>query len=128
MSVLLKILLSACAALLLGACAYNDAYSVSRAYERGRRDARHDLAKGILAVETCGLPISNSGAHRLLRERYGIHVRSVGGCVVNSRLRAHIAGYNELSGAEIEQRFGKDVWDNAREESRNHYSQKQITE
>jgi len=121
MRFLFNVFLSSCAVLVLIGCATNDAYSVSRAYERGRAAANRDLAKGVLAIEGWGLlitPVSRE-TDRFLLETYGIQTRIVGRCEANSRIRAHAVGYNEVAQAEIERRFGKDIWENATKEAGN---------
>jgi hypothetical protein len=77
----------------------------------GRADARRDLANGVLAKERFGLPVVCINEYsELLRERYRIELRSVAGCVVDSRILGHARGYNGVMVAEIERRFGTNIW------------------
>jgi hypothetical protein len=86
---------------------------------RGRADARRDLRAGKLAVETAGLPApwQPTYAH-LLRERYDIELRTVGGCVVTPDMDQHRTGYNEVMQAEITRRYGAKIFDRTAEEAR----------
>jgi energy-coupling factor transporter transmembrane protein EcfT len=99
------------------------------AYRTGRADAEKDISAGILAIEESGLGAGTGHSVRLLRERYGIEIRAIAGCIVNENILGHEAGYNAVSEAEIERRIGSnriaavreeghrlDVQDRAREE------------
>jgi hypothetical protein len=74
------------------------------AYRAGRFQAQKDLAAGILAIEEFGFGAGT--ATEILRERYHIEVRVVAGCVVDEKILGHAAGYNKVSQAEIDRRFG----------------------
>src|SRR6188508_219548 len=76
--------------------------------EAGRADAKRDVSKGILAMETWGLGGRyNKEYYRLLGQRYGIRV-SEAGCLVDKCTIEHADGYNEIMDAEMERRFGTD--------------------
>ena len=91
----------------------------------GRADAQQDLAKDVLAKERFGLPVVCINEYsELLRERYRIELRPVAGCVVNSRILAHARGYNGVMGAEIERRFGTNIWDVTMRDARKQYEDK----
>lgn len=78
----------------------------------GRADARRDLRAGKLVLEVMGLPTPWDNTYsRLLKERYGIMQRGVGGCMVGSRVASHAQYYNEIMEAEITRRFGKNVFE-----------------
>ena len=90
-------------------------WSYGTAYQRGKADARKDIAAGVLAVETFGL--GAGGRHvQLVRERFGIDTRIVAGCGVNDEILGHAAGYNKVSEAEIDRRFGLAAVEAVREE------------
>jgi hypothetical protein len=94
-------------------------YSLS-AYRAGRADALRDIRRGRLAVETYGLPadIHVSLAYRdLLRRKYGVHLVVVAGCEPDDATLGHARGYNEISCAEIQRRFGRDFLDRVYEEA-----------
>jgi hypothetical protein len=78
---------------------------------RGQIVARLDLERGHYIVLALGLPAAwRSNAAQLLRERYGIEMRVVAGCVVTEPLLAYVDGYNEVSTKAANQKFGHDVF------------------
>jgi hypothetical protein len=81
---------------------------------QGRADALKEIAEGRLALETMGLPPVSRGAYRdILKERHGIQLRAVAGCIVNSTITGHARGFNEVMTAEIAKRFGPDALEKA---------------
>lgn len=98
-------------ALLLNGCSTVSDYSYSE-YRRGKADAQKDIQANRLITEVYGFGASKDSAWgRLLKESYGIEQRMVAGCIVDGKIVGHAKGYNEVSHAEIERRFGKDIWD-----------------
>lgn len=94
----------------------------SRAKARGRTDAQADISAGKLAIESFGLPSPDAPVYRrLLKERYGIELRPVAGCVVDEQILGHAAGYNEVMNAEITRRHGPGLFDKVSEESRQEF-------
>ncbi len=80
------------------------------AYQQGKAAATRELAEGKLALETYGLPpVSRRAYMDLLKQRHGIQLRAVAGCIVNSTITGHARGFNEVMMAEIEKRFGPDA-------------------
>jgi hypothetical protein len=80
------------------------------AYRAGRADATRDLQRNYFAVEIFGRqPVFEEQDIKLAVMRYGIHVKAVGGCVVDEDILGHAKGYNEISEPAIQRRFGKDV-------------------
>lgn len=78
---------------------------------RGQLVARFDLSRGQYTILTGGLPRAGLPEYiRLLRERHGIEVRVVAGCVVSESLGAYVKGYNTVSMAAAEQKFGHGVF------------------
>src|SRR5271165_1926414 len=78
---------------------------------RGKIMAHFDVAEGHYAMLIYGLSAgSHSEAARLLRERYGIELRVVAGCIVTKPLIAYIDGYNMVSTAAACRKFGHDVF------------------
>jgi hypothetical protein len=70
-----------------------------------------------LAIETAGLPHPWRATYaRLLRDRHGIELRSIGGCVLDDVTVKHIASYNAVMEAEISRRFGAHALEKARAE------------
>lgn len=95
------------------------------AAELGQREAKADLAAGKLAVESYGLMASYHIVYRrLLKERYGIEVRMVAGCIVNESIAGHAEGYNRIMDAEIKKRFGEDVFEKTSKEAQELHRQK----
>lgn len=88
-----------------------------RAYLAGRAEAKKEVAAGVLIIEESGFG-AGGGPHvqRILRDRYGIEIRAVAGCLVNERIMGHEAGYNSMSESEIDRRFGHERVEAAREE------------
>jgi hypothetical protein len=82
---------------------------------QGQADALKEIAEGRLALETMGLPAVWRGTYMdLLKERHGIQLRAVAGCIVNSSITGHARGFNEIMTAEIAKRFGADALDKVR--------------
>jgi hypothetical protein len=81
------------------------------AYEAGRQEAERDIRDGRLDIEMYGGPPPAwlDECAKLLRQRYGIRLRDIAGCVVDYQIIGHERGYNEVSHAEILRRFGRDV-------------------
>jgi hypothetical protein len=101
---------------LFSGCSTFSDYSYA-SYRQGKANALRDIEANILAVETYGFGMNGDGGRsHLLRERYNIETRIVAGCIVNEKIVGHAKGYNEVSRAEIERRFGKDIWDKVRQE------------
>ena len=89
------------------------------AYQTGRTDAERDIRANRLAIEVFGMPGPwFTDYAKLLAKKYDIELRTVAGCVVDSKIVGHARGYNEVSEAEITRRFGPDVLENARAEAR----------
>ena len=80
----------------------------------GKADAHADLAAGKLVIEEAGLPQIWEGTYsRLLRERHGIEVRYVAGCLIDQETVKHMKAYNAVMKAEISRRFGKEALEKA---------------
>lgn len=78
---------------------------------RGQLAARFDLTRGHYKVLTLGLPTSWRPEYsHLLRERYGIEMRVVAGCLVSQSLLAYVKGYNRVSMSAANRKFGRDVF------------------
>ena len=84
-------------------------YSES-AYKAGRSEAMKDVKENRLIIEVSGLPAPWSGEYtKVLAAKYHIQLKTVAGCIVDSKIVGHERGYNEISVAEIERRFGHGV-------------------
>ena len=83
-------------------------------YRAGRADAQKDIKSGHLVIEENGL---GAGYYAdILKQRCQAEMR-IGGCTSNERIEGHAKGYNDVSEAEIERRFGKGVLTAIREEA-----------
>ena len=86
---------------------------------RGEASAKSDIAHGRYRELTYGLPGPGRLEYtRVLRERYGIEVRVVAGCVVPPTLIDYVAGYNSVSMAAAKRKFGRNVFREAGDEAR----------
>jgi hypothetical protein len=103
----------------------HERYSRS-AYESGRRDAEQDIHMDHLVIEMFGGPAPpwNADWAKLLWERYQIRLQQVTAeDVVDYQTIGHARGYNEVSNAEIQRRFGSDVVSKTLEEVRSQWKQ-----
>jgi len=79
---------------------------------RGKIKAHFDVARGHYAILIYGLSAESlPEAARLLRERYGIELRVVAGCIVTKPLVAYVDGYNMVGTAAVGHKFGHDVFE-----------------
>ncbi len=120
-------------ALSLSACSHfdravdtNGSIYSRRAYSAGRAEAHRDLARGVLAIEYCGLRRGEmiEDADRLMRERYGVLYRPIAGCMVNEQVLGHAKGYDDVTRPEILRRFGPDCFDRVLKEAENRFYRK----
>ncbi len=92
---------------------------------QGRADALKEIAQGTLALETMGLPPVSRGAYiDILKQRHGIQLRAVAGCLVTPSITGHARGFNEVMLAEIQKRFGPDALANAERDAESQSSAK----
>ena len=97
----------------------------ANAAARGRAAAERDILEGQLRIRTYGLPSPSAGLYReLLKEKLGIDVVTVAGCVVNESLVAETDAYNTLMEAEISRRFGPDILQTIDREASERYAAK----
>jgi hypothetical protein len=93
------------------------AWSASAAI-RVRLAARLDLRRGHYAFLTYGLePPERREIARLLRDRYGIELRTVAGDIVSKDLESYVGSYNEVMDATITRTFGHDVYKECADEA-----------
>lgn len=82
------------------------------ALTQGRADARRDLTNGVLSMKTCGLPREEAWEYKkLLDERCHVSLDPLAGCCVTEGLIKYIDGYNGISEAYIEQKYGTNIFD-----------------
>lgn len=89
------------------------------AYKQGIADAKAEIAKGSLALETFGLQAGGGSVYQQhLKDKYGIELRVVAGCVIDYEILGHARGFNEVMKAEIEKKWPQDVFKEAEEKTR----------
>lgn len=72
---------------------------------------------------TYGQPVNWLAEYaRLLKERYGVEVHPVAGCIVSQALISYVDNYDAVSAAEVNRRFGRDVFKECAEDARKTYS------
>jgi hypothetical protein len=93
-------------------------------YQRGMLVAWADGFSEHDEIKVYGLPFAWDREYaRLLRERYGVTVNFVAGCVVTRDLQHYADGYNAVSEARVRSRFGKDVFGECANEARGAWEQ-----
>lgn len=84
----------------------------------GRIEARMDVAHGKYLVLGYGLPDrSRTGYATLLRQRYGVELRAVAGCIVSKSLQDYVDAYDGISIDAANRRFGHDIFKETRDEA-----------
>ena len=110
------------AALVVGILAFVVCAELIREYTapmRGRLTARYDVWRGHYVLLAYGLPPAwRSQYAQLLQERYGIEVRTVALCIVSETLVSYADGYDEVSAAAANHKFGHDVFKECAEVAR----------
>lgn len=85
----------------------------------GKLMARIDLAHGRYRVLTYGLPVPWQTRYaKILRRRYGVELKVVGGCVISESASDFTDGYDQVSTAAIGLRFGRNALTRAYAEAR----------
>ncbi|HEX3877087.1 MAG TPA: hypothetical protein VHW24_08885 [Bryobacteraceae bacterium] len=85
---------------------------------RGHITAEYDLALGHYKILTFGLGGPRQPLYaQILKERYGIEMQAVAGCVVTQSIVSYVSAYNAVSHAAANQKFGRDVFEEANSES-----------
>jgi len=95
---------------------------------RGQRDAHSDIARGHYRQLNYGYPMPWTPEYtHLLRERYGIEVRTVAFCTPSESEVEYFRAYNAVSTEAAIHRFGHDIFAESVEEARTHWYQKTST-
>jgi hypothetical protein len=88
------------------------------AYPRGAVMAYADRARGHREVKVYGYPPRERAEYaRLLRERYGVKLNAVAGCVVTEELTWYVRGYNAVSSRRLNEEYGRDIFAECWEEA-----------
>ncbi|MEY2507700.1 MAG: hypothetical protein QOH01_2029 [Verrucomicrobiota bacterium] len=89
-----------------------------RTFYKGQADARRDIARGRLFIQSTGSFNAPSAAYeKLLRRRYKIRVEIISTDEISDEAFGYLQGYNSIALTEIERRYGKGVLDRAFTES-----------
>jgi hypothetical protein len=89
---------------------------------RGKFAAHLDVARGNYRLLTFGLPPSWRGEYaRLLRERYGVELKPVAGCIVSQGLIWYVDAYDEVSAAAATRKYGHDIFEECEKEARKNW-------
>ena len=92
---------------------------------RGQLTARFDVARGHYKVLTYGLPSALRPEYaRLLKERYGIELETVAGCIVSQSLLSYVHCYNKISVAAANRKFGHDVFEECWEDANKNWNRR----
>ncbi len=86
---------------------------------RGQMAARFDLPQGRCRILTYGLPPSWLPEYAgLLKERYGVEVHPVAGCIVSKSLSSYVDNYDAVSAAAANHKYGHDILKECSEDAR----------
>ena len=104
----------------------------SNDYRKGKIEATQDIKRNIYIVKGYGLPFFNDYPwpspediyQAILKEKYNITIKLIGGCVVDDKTRDYIVGYDDVSIAAMESKWGKGILDAVREQANAEYNQK----
>ena len=104
--------------LVLGAVVFVVAWYAG-SYPRGMGMAYIDHACGRYEIKEWGFPVPwRDECSKLLREKYGVEMDVVGGCMLFPTTEMYAEGYNSGSEALLVKRYGKDVFAECAEETR----------
>jgi len=79
---------------------------------RGQLVAHFRLASGHYVILTAGLGADRPPkCYYAIRERYGIEVRPIAGCIVTKALTDYADAHNDVMISDIRRKFGRDVFD-----------------
>lgn len=85
---------------------------------RGTLAAHVDVVRSRYRLLTYGLPAPwLPGYARLLRQKYGIEVKAVAGCVVSWQLTSYVDSYDRVSMAGAIRKYGRDIFDECEREA-----------
>jgi hypothetical protein len=98
---------------------------LAASHQAGLAEARQDIAKGILALKSAGLPAAWSQEFdQILRTRYKVQRSSGLGCVGSEDQFASIDSYNRAMIAEVERLYGKGVIEQAVKDAESAFQKK----
>lgn len=89
----------------------------------GARDAEDALRRGNHILLTYGLPAGSIEEYRaVLHDDYGVTLRTAAGCVVDDHLVRYVNAYNAVMRRDLEQRFGRNMFDAAQAKAHARYA------
>jgi hypothetical protein len=106
--------------------------SRGESYEKGKLEAAENIKKEIYVIKVWGLSESNFHFwptrgdiyQSILKEKYKISFEWVGGCMVDEETSDYADGYNEVSEAGIEAKYGKGILEKVRRRAEAEYENK----
>lgn len=81
--------------------------------QTGKKDAVRDFNSGIIQLETYGLQ-KQSNPYQDYLAKHHIKMKIVAGCIVNDKIIDHAKGYNSKMKQLVNQKLGKDIFQEAR--------------
>jgi hypothetical protein len=96
---------------------------------RGQLTALYDVARGQYKILGYGLPAPSRPLYvRILKENYGIEYHAVAGCMVSYSLKNFVRGYDQVSEAAANRKFGRDVIQESSDEADRRWKQTRLWE
>lgn len=90
---------------------------LQEAYERGRREAEADVRNGRFVIHFAGIAVPGKVFKEKMLKHYGVEVVT-GGCTMTYEESERMKGYDEVSRAAVEKKFGKGVIESELKESK----------
>jgi hypothetical protein len=96
---------TALALLVCGLIAWDEA-----SFTRGQLTAHFDIARGHYKILGYGLPAPGYSEYiRTLHDKYNVEFDPVAGCIVSQSLISYVNGYNGVSEAAANRKYGRDI-------------------
>jgi hypothetical protein len=100
--------------------------------EKGKVEAAENIRKEIYFIKAWGLSSSNFHTwptrddiyESILKDTYQISFQWVGGCLVDEETSDYVSGYNEVSKAGIEAKYGNGILEKIRQQAEVEYESK----
>lgn len=100
-----------------GYAIFND-LSKETASKKAREMAEHDFAGNRYRIFVAGMRPPKSAYDDYLKEKYGVTVTAIAGCVVTDGIIGAIDGYNSTMKPLLNQKFGHDIFEEAEQAGR----------
>ena len=100
-----------------GYAVFND-LSKEDASKKAREMAEADFARNVYRMLVAGKPHAKNAYDDYLKEKYGVVVTSIAGCIVSEGIEGAIDGYNSTMQPLLNRKFGRDIVKEAEEASR----------